>query len=69
MTLTTIALVCFLKGVLVAVLVKFGRFKTHEQRREERQVLLAYRVWRRSRGSENTAVTRITAEDVSKLHG
>lgn len=43
-------MVVFLKGVLIAVLTKYGKFKTHEQRREERQVLLAYREWRKNAG-------------------
>lgn len=68
MTASTIALVCFLKAVLVTVLVKFGKWKTHEQRREERQVLLAYREWRRGRSPEDPAVARIAAKGRSKLN-
>ncbi len=51
MSFTTIALAVFLKGVLIAVLTKYGKWKTHEQRREERQVLLAYRKWRKDTGA------------------
>lgn len=65
MTFSTIALVVFLKGVLVTLLVKFGKFKSHEQRREERQVLLAYREWRKHSGPRPAADAGITPKRVA----
>lgn len=55
MDIWTIALVVFLKGVLWTVLVKLGWIKSHEQRVEERKVLLAYREWRKNAGTRPTA--------------
>lgn len=68
MTLTTIALVCLIKGVVVAVLMKYGRWKTHEQRREERLVLLAYREWRKGAGARYTAKARIPTDSLAELN-
>ncbi len=68
MDIWTIALVVFLKGVLVAVLVKYGKLKTHEQRREERQVLLAYRKWRKDTGASPSEPVSVALERIAKLH-
>lgn len=68
MTFTTIALVVFLKGVLVALLVKFGKFKTHAQRAEERKVLLAYREWRKSSGTRPSADAGVVADRIPNRH-
>lgn len=67
MTFTTIAVVCLIKGTLVAVLMKLGKWKTHEQRREERLVLLAYREWRKGAGARHTTKASISAERLSEF--
>lgn len=63
MSLTTIAVAVFLKGVLVAVLAKYGKWPDYEaqakaraqEKREEKLVLEAYRDWRQGPGSKYTA--------------
>ncbi len=68
MTPTTIFIAVFLKGIVVAILVKFGKWKTHEQRVEERKVLLAYREWRKSAGPRPPADAGIVAERITNRH-
>ncbi len=68
MTFTTIALAVFLKGVLVTLLVKYGKMKSHEQRREERQVLLAYRKWRKDTGASPTEPISVALERIANVN-
>ncbi len=67
MSFSTIALACFIKGIVIAILVKFGKWKTHEQRREERQVLVAYREWRKNAGSGPSTDPRIAAKRIPNI--
>ncbi len=68
MATSTIVLVVFFKGVLVALLMRFGKFKTHEQRREERQVLLAYRKWRKDSGAGPTEPIGVALKRIADIN-
>ena len=65
-----IFLIVFLKGVVVAVLAKFGWWpdweKVDREKREEKALLRAYNKWRRDAGPDRAADLRALCEDFTK---
>lgn len=65
-----IFLIVFLKGLVVAVLAKFGWWpdweKVDREKREEKALLRAYKQWRRDAGPDRAADLRTLCEDFTK---
>lgn len=67
MTALEIFLVVFLKGALVALLIKFGKWPDWEEnariREDEKALLRAYKKWRKDAGPGPAAQLRVVCDE------